>query len=112
MDRSLAVNVKATANLIAMIEPLLSMTKDSQALFFDDPRAGEKFFGYYGASKAAQMALVRSWQAETRKSGPNVRILTPAPMATAVRARFFPGEARERLSATQAEAARIMQALS
>lgn len=112
MDRSLAVNVKATANLIAMIEPLLSMTKDSQALFFDDPRAGEKFFGYYGASKAAQMALVRSWQAETRKSGPNVRILTPTPMATAVRARFFPGEARERLSATQAEAARIMQALS
>jgi NAD(P)-dependent dehydrogenase (short-subunit alcohol dehydrogenase family) len=80
-------------------------------LFFDDPRAGTPFFGAYGASKAAQIALARSWQAETVKTGPRVVIATPSPMATAVRARFFPGEDRSVLADTKTEAAKIIAAL-
>ena len=108
LDKSIATNAHATANLIAMVEPLLTLSKDGQAVFFDDPRAGEKFFGSYGASKAAQMAIAHSWQAETVKTGPRVHIVTPNPMPTATRARFFPGEDRAPLAAPATEAARLL----
>ena len=96
-DKSVACNVTATSVLITMVEPLLLAAPAGTAVFFDDPRAGEKFFGAYGATKAAQIALARSWQAETVKTGPRVLIQSPPPMPTATRARFFPGEDREPL---------------
>lgn len=105
-DKSVETNVKATARLISYIEPLLGT--DGRAVFFDDPRAGEAFFGAYGATKAAQIAMAKSWQNETAKTGPSVRILTPQPMATAVRARFYPGEDRTPLHDIRAEATRLM----
>ncbi|WP_159966091.1 SDR family NAD(P)-dependent oxidoreductase [Profundibacterium mesophilum] len=110
-SRSIAVNATATSVLIGMVEPLLNAAPGGRAVFFDDPRAGEKFFGHYGASKAAQIALARSWQAETRRTGPKVDILEPAPMPTATRARFFPGEDRAALTAPAAEAARLLALL-
>lgn len=107
-DRSIATNLRATGQLIPMIEPLLQAGPNGTALFLDDPRAGQKFFGSYGATKAAQIALARSWQAEAAKVGPRVVIATPAPMPTATRARFFPGEDRATLVDPRAEADRIL----
>jgi NAD(P)-dependent dehydrogenase (short-subunit alcohol dehydrogenase family) len=106
-DKSVACNIRATATLIPLIEPLLR-ARAGTALFLDDPRAGEKFFGSYGATKAAQTALARSWQAEGAKVGPRVLIVTPEPMPTATRARFFPGEDRSRLADPATEAERIL----
>lgn len=108
-DKSVAINIRATGVLIPLIAPLLGA--EGQALFLDDPRAGEMYFGAYGASKAAQLALARSWQIEAAKIGPRVRIETPAPMATATRARFFPGEDRAPLADIKAEAARLVALL-
>lgn len=105
-DRSLAVNIRATARLIAYVAPLLGET--GRAVFFDDPRGGEAFFGHYGTTKAGQIALVRSWQAETRRIGPEVLVLQPAPMPTATRARFHPGEDRSPLTEPMAEARRLL----
>ncbi len=110
-DKSLATNTRATGSLIPMVEPLLRARR-GRALFFDDPRAGAQFFGAYGASKAAQIALARSWQAENRKHGPEVIIATPEPMPTATRARFFPGEDRGKLADPRTEAARLLDSLS
>ena len=107
MQKSIDVNVTATANLIAMVSPLLDAAEAGQAVFFDDPRAGEKFFAAYGATKAAQIALARSWQVETVKTGPKVSIVTPLPMPTATRARFFPGEDRATLTPPD-EAAKLI----
>ena len=108
--KSVEVNLTATATLIRMVAPLLSAAPErATALFFDDPRAGEKFFGAYGATKAAQIALARSWAAETARTGPRVEIVTPLPMPTATRARFFPGEDRAALT-PPAEAARVLLA--
>jgi NAD(P)-dependent dehydrogenase (short-subunit alcohol dehydrogenase family) len=107
--RSLAVNVSATRVLITMVAPLLGVS--GTAVFFDDPRGGEKFFGTYGATKAAQIALARSWAAETVRTGPRVRILVPEPMPTATRARFHPGEDRGRLAAPADEARRLLAQL-
>lgn len=109
LERSVATNITATSTLIAFVAPLLGET--GQAVFLDDPRAGEKFFGAYGATKAAQIALARSWQAESARIGPRVHILTPAPMATATRARFFPGEDHDGLARPRDEAARLLAGL-
>ncbi len=109
-DKSVACNVTATGQLIPYVAPLLG--EAGTALFFDDPRAGQKFFGAYGATKAAQIALAQSWAAETIKTGPRVHVLTPAPMATATRARFFPGEDRSPLAHPRDEAARLLASLS
>ena len=105
-EKSINANALATGKLIPLVEPLLRAGQGT-AMFFDDPRAGQKFFGAYGASKAAQIALARSWAAETAAIGPRVLIETPAPMPTATRARFFPGENRSMLSDCQTEAARL-----
>lgn len=110
-DKSVATNATATQTLIRMVEPLLLSAPAGQAVFFDDPRGGQKFFGSYGATKAAQMALARSWQAETVNTGPKVSILEPNPLPTATRARFFPGEDRAPLADAGEEAARLVALL-
>lgn len=109
-SKSLLINADVTRGLIALIEPLLRQ-KNGTALFFDDPQAGRKFMGAYGATKAAQIALARSWQAETAQIGPRIVIESPAPMPTAVRARFYPGEDRAALTPCRDEARRILDAL-
>lgn len=111
MAKSVEINITATATLIPMIAPLLIAAPDGRAIFFDDPRAGQKFFGSYGATKAAQIALARSWQAETVTTGPVVDILTPPPMPTATRARFFPGEDRSGLTPPANAAEALLGAL-
>lgn len=110
-EKSIAINMTATKLLIRMVEPLLRAATNGAAVFFDDPRGGEKFFGSYGATKAGQMALVRSWQAETVRTGPRVEVVKPRPTATATRARFYPGEDRSGLARPTDEAARILGGL-
>jgi len=105
-EKSLKVNVEATARLIAYVAPLLG--ESGTAAFFRDDHAGEPFFGGYGATKAAQMALAESWQRESQRIGPKVKIVAPRPLATAMRARFHPGEDRSRLARPEDEAKRLL----
>ncbi len=106
-EKSVATNIHATGRLIAYVAPLLG--EEGRAVFFDDPLPeGRKFFADYAASKAAQIALARAWAAETERLGPRIDIVTPRPMPTALRARFFPGEKRENLADIHEEAARIL----
>lgn len=114
LDRTIGTNVTATGKLIPMISPLLAMAETpGDVLFFDDAHAGEKFYGAYGAAKAAQIAMARSWQAECAgvEKAPRVHILNPAPMPTATRARFHPGEDKSGLSHPRDEAARLLAEL-
>lgn len=108
-EKSIKINIMATGMLIPNIAPLLAQT--GTAVFLDDPCAGLKFFGSYGSTKSAQISLARSWQAETSNTGPKVKILTPSPMPTATRARFFPGESHETLSTCNIEAEKITKIL-
>jgi NAD(P)-dependent dehydrogenase (short-subunit alcohol dehydrogenase family) len=110
LDKSIATNLRAAGLLIGFVEPLLR-AGNGTAMFFEDPLPGQKFAAAYGATKAAQIALARSWQAETVKIGPRVLIETPAPMPTAVRARFYPGEDRAGLSDARDEASRLLDLL-
>lgn len=108
-SKSADINLTATSRLISYVTPLLGDA--GKAVFFDDPRGGEAYFGSYGATKAAQIALARSWAVETAKTGPRVEILTPSPMPTGTRARFFPGEDRATLASPADEAARLLPAI-
>ncbi len=106
--KALATNVTALQRLIPYVAPLLRAAGGGRAVFFDDPML-PKFAGAYLATKAAQRALVRAWQAEaTTEHAAEVHLLTPRPMPTATRARFHPGEDRAALTGTRAEAARLM----
>ncbi len=109
-SKSIATNVTATGILIPFIAPLLG--QEGRAVFFDDPHIGNKFYGAYGATKTAQITLARSWAKEQKNSGPRVDIVAPHPMPTATRARFHPGESRERLADTLSEAKRLLTELN
>ncbi len=119
-DKTLAVTLRATGTLIPMIEPLLRAAPQATALFFDDRawRDGSgiaKFFGAYAAAKAGQIALAQAWAAENAALGagraPRIVIDAPAPMPTATRGRFFPGEDRAALTPCATEAERILTAV-
>jgi len=105
-DQSVEVNLRGTARLIGLLHPLLAPA--GHFVYAADDRAGQPFFGAYGATKAAADALVRSFAAESGKIGPRVTILHPAPMPTALRARFFPGEDPTRLTPCADEATRLL----
>ena len=107
--KAFEINVTATATLIGYLTPLLGT--EGKALFFDDPVGGQPYFGSYGASKAAQIALARSWAAETTRTGPQVHIVQPAPMPTATRARFHPGQDKATLASPTSEAERLLAEL-
>lgn len=105
--KALEVNAAAAHRLIAYVAPLLGAS--GTAVFLDDPMADAKHAAAYGASKRAQIALARAWGLES--TAPRVVIHTPAPMPTALRARFLPGEDRTRLATCTGEAARLLAVL-
>lgn len=110
LDKVIATNIRGISRLIANVEPLIVPSDAPTAVFFDDVW-DEKYAGPYAMSKAAQRALVETWQAETAKSPTNVHLLRPQPMPTAVRARFYPGEDRAPLADPAQEAARLLAPL-
>ena len=104
--KSIATNLTATGVLIPYITPLLGA--EGRAVFFEDDHSGQKFYGHYGTTKGAQIALARSWQAETGKTGPKVEIVSPKPMHTTTRVVFHPGEDKTVLASPYAEASRLL----
>ena len=92
-----------------MVSPLLE--EDSKAVFFEDTTITKKFSSIYGATKAAQIHIVKTWKEECKSSGPQIYILRPNPMPTAVRARFYPGENRKHLQSVDIEAKRLVSLL-
>ncbi len=110
-DLSVEINFRGTARLVVMLQPLLAAAPKGRFVHVTDNRAGQPFFGSYGASKAAAEAFVRSWAAESARIGPEVLLFHPNPMPTALRARFYPGEDRAHLTPCTDEAVRLLALL-
>ena len=108
-EKSITNNVTVLAKLIPMVSPLLQ--EDSKAIFFEDTTIMRKFSSVYGATKAAQIQIVKTWQDECKSTGPKIYIAQPNPMPTAVRARFYPGENRKELQSIEKEAKRLVSLL-
>lgn len=110
-DASVEVNLKGTERLIVMMAPLLLARPGGRFVYTADSRAGQPYYGAYGATKSAAEALVRSWAAETVRLGPRVELFHPNPMPTALRGRFYPGEDNTTLPACSVEAERMIETL-
>ena len=110
-DKTVAVNIRAFQRLIRVLDPLLRLSTDPRAVIAADNCIGRKFFGPYAMSKAAQSAIAQAWAAESGKEI-DIAEFEPAPMPTALRARFFPGEDRSALARPEREAARLVDALN
>ena len=108
-EKSITNNVTVLAKLIPMVSPLLQ--EDSKAIFFEDTTIMKKFSSVYGATKAAQIQIVKTWQDECKSTGPKIYVAQPNPMPTAVRARFYPGENRKELQSIEKEAKRLVSLL-
>lgn len=109
-QKTVATNIDAPGTLIPFVAPLLAAATGIALHVDDQPPA--KFHAPYAASKAAQRALYDAWATETAKTGTlRVARVTPRPMPTALRARFYPGEDRAALTAPGDEAARALNAL-
>ncbi|MBA3325311.1 MAG: SDR family NAD(P)-dependent oxidoreductase [Rhodobacteraceae bacterium] len=111
-DASVEVNLRGTQRLIGVVAPLLAQAPAGAFVQVTDDRAGSAFFGAYGATKAAADALARSWARETERLGPRVLLFRPAPMPTALRARFYPAEGASRLVSCADEARRLLAELA
>jgi len=111
VDRSFAVNARATQRLIRVLDPLLRASAASQAVLMDDDRADEAFFGAYAASKAAARVWWLAWARETARTPLRVLRALPPPMPTALRARFYPGEDRAAHTPCATVAAALLAAL-
>jgi len=94
-----------------MLDPLLKASENGQAIYCHDTQLTPKFSGAYRTSKLAALSFVESWQAESVQTGPKISVFEPAPMPTALRARFYPGEDRSGLASPADEAARLISLL-
>ncbi|MEM9440983.1 MAG: SDR family NAD(P)-dependent oxidoreductase [Pseudomonadota bacterium] len=96
-ERTLAINTVTNLRLIRSLDPLLRASTSGSAIFVTSevgavPKA---FFGAYAASKAALESLVMTYAAETSKTNLKVNLIDPGPMRTRLRAKAFPGEAKD-----------------
>ena len=94
-QESVAVNLSACWRLIRSCDPPLRAAPAGRAVVLTDavasaPRA---YWGLYGAAKAGQEHLVRTWAAEVERTSPlRVALFDPGPVATRLRAAAMPGE--------------------
>lgn len=113
VEKAMKTNALATQRLIRVLDPLLRAADASEAIFCADPDAPNgKFNAAYGASKAAQAAIVASWAAECAKTKLKIWSAAPPAMPTALRARFHPGEDQSALPTTAEVASALLAARS
>ncbi len=111
VEKVMKTNATATQRLIRVLDPLLRAADAGEAIFCADQTApGAKFNAAYGASKAAQAAIVASWAEECAKGAIKIWSATPPPMPTGLRARFHPGEDQSKLRATADIATTLLNA--
>jgi NAD(P)-dependent dehydrogenase (short-subunit alcohol dehydrogenase family) len=113
-DRALAVNLRATQRLVRVLDPLLRLSDRGRAVFLaDETGAGQRFHAAYRATKRGQIEIAAQWAREVERT-PGLRVVfaAPPPMPTALRARFYPGEPRDRLADPAEVAARFLAGLA
>ncbi len=113
-EQTVGTNLTANFRLIRAMDPLLRASEAGRAVFITAPEAsaGKAYWSAYAATKAGLNALVAAYAAETRAADTvAVRLFTPPPLATALRAKAYPGENPDDLPAPDATAADILSLL-
>ncbi len=111
-EKSIATNVRATGTLIPMVEPLLRAAPARHGAVPRRLRArARSSSGATAPPRPRRSPLPEAGRPRRCAPARAIRIETPAPMPTATRARFFPGEDRAKLADPRAEAARMVAGL-
>jgi NAD(P)-dependent dehydrogenase (short-subunit alcohol dehydrogenase family) len=99
-DDVVAVNITANLRLIRAFDPLLRAAPAGRAVFTTSASSWlhKPFWGAYAASKAALECLVKAYAAEVARTNVRANLVAPGGVATAMRARAFPGEDPARLA--------------
>ena len=107
LDANIATNIRATARLIALVEPLIAPSDIATAVFFDDE--GEAMYGgAYAMSKAAQRALVMPLAGGNGQAWAEGQIAAPEPDADGGARPLLPRREPEGLADPAAEADRLL----
>ncbi len=88
------INLSANWRLIRTFDPLLQRSDAGRAVFISSSAATAKnaYWGPYAVSKAGLEALAKTYAHENANTAVRVNVADPGPMATAMRAKAFPGE--------------------
>ncbi len=98
-DTTMAVNITANWRLIRSMDLLLQKADAGRAVFLTSDIA-EKCTAYWGlmaTSKAALDALVKTYAAENNTTSVTANLVSPCPIATAMRSKIMPGEDKDTL---------------
>jgi NAD(P)-dependent dehydrogenase (short-subunit alcohol dehydrogenase family) len=98
------INLSANWRLIRTLDPLLKRSDAGRAVFLTSGAATGKYayWGPYGVSKAGLEALVKTYAHELEDTSVRVNLVNPGPVRTGMRAKAFPGEDPNTLSAPDA----------
>ena len=90
----LNVNLSANWRLIRTLDPLLRKSDAGRTIFATSGAAQNcrAYWGPYSISKAALEALAKTYAAEVNDTNVRVNMISPGPVATAMRAKAMPGE--------------------
>ena len=95
------VNLSANWRLLRTLDPVLRAADAARVVFVTSGLAHElrPFFGPYAVSKIALEGLANTYALETATTPVEVRLFSPGPVRTALRARARPGENPEAVPA-------------
>jgi NAD(P)-dependent dehydrogenase (short-subunit alcohol dehydrogenase family) len=87
-------NLSANWRLIRTFDPLLQRSDAGRVVFVSSSAATAKYayWGPYAVSKAGLEALAKTYARENENTAVRSNVVDPGPMATAMRAKAFPGE--------------------
>lgn len=96
---TLEVNLTANWRLLRTLDPLLKRSDAGRVVMVSSGAASgtKAYWGPYAVTKAGLEALARTYAAEMTTTPVRVNIVNPGPIATAMRAKAFPGEDPETL---------------
>lgn len=92
-DRMMAVNVRGPMLQLAALSPFLNPGASVVVTASSSVYEGAALTSLYGATKSADLAMVRSWARQLAERGIRVNTLLPGPINTNFR-RFLPEETR------------------
>ncbi len=93
-DDIINTNLNANWRLLRTLDPLLQRSEAGRVVFISSGAASGRnaYWGPYAVSKAGLEALARTYAAEVVNTNVRSNIVNPGAMATAMRAKAFPGE--------------------
>lgn len=99
-EQTFNINVTANFRLLRSLDPLLRQSDAGRAIFVTSGAAesNKAYWSVYAATKAALNSLVKVYAAEVQNITPiRANLISPGPVATAMRAKAYPGEDAETL---------------